>query len=116
MGAILKEILEPLEQNTSDHSMLMETSSINTFRNSRAGECCWGFGAVYVRAQTFSVRVLEAECCALLKESRGLQPCYVHWVMLSCFPAPFSGQEPQLLHVQPGFCSPAFSQRMRHIA
>ncbi|XP_052544259.1 Golgi apparatus membrane protein TVP23 homolog C isoform X3 [Tympanuchus pallidicinctus] len=30
------EILEPLEQNTSDHLMLMETSSINTFRNSRA--------------------------------------------------------------------------------
>lgn len=70
MGVILKEILEPLEQNTPDHLMLMETSSINTFRNSRAGECCRGFGAMCVRAQTFSM--FEAECCALLKEPAAL--------------------------------------------
>ncbi|POI26582.1 hypothetical protein CIB84_009668 [Bambusicola thoracicus] len=47
MGAIMKEILEPPEQSASDHLMRMETSSINTFRNSRAGECCRGFASMY---------------------------------------------------------------------
>lgn len=64
MGAFLKEILEPSEQDTFDRLTRMETPSIDTFRSLCTGKGCSGPGLPCARVMG-RVKAEKAGGCLL---------------------------------------------------